>query len=158
MHHQANRGTDRQADTIDNGVRGAEGFNFKGEESNFPARLHFNHRNPVVQLKLFQFVAQQAESQPGAVDVRFAESLPEKGDGADVILVTVSQKQADDIFSAFLKRRNVRQDQINPQHIGFRKHQSAVDQQDLVGIFQSHHVQADFTESAESDDAQFVSW
>ncbi len=149
-------GADRQPGAVDDGVGGAVEFHLEGAEIDVLAWIDPVEAGPLRQSVLFQFPLQQTDGQAGAVDRRIPELLEEKGDGSDVIFVAVGQHQGADVLLPAIQRRDVGEDQIDPEHVGLRKHQSAVDQQDFSAALQGHHVEADFAQPPQGEKADGV--
>ena len=66
-----------------------------------------------------------------------------------MIFVTVGQDDAGDLIPAFGDRGNIRDHQVDAEHVGLGEHQTAVDDQQAACRLDDHHVQADFTEPAQ---------
>ena len=100
---------------------------------------------------LLQAPLEDAERQRRAVDghVNLREDVRQ---GADVILVTVRQHDAFDTVAVFQQIRDVRNDEVDAEHVLRREHQSRVDDEDVAAEAQHRHVLADFPESAQGDD------
>ena len=75
------------------------------------------------------------------------------GQPADVILVAVRDDDARDLVRVVAQIGEVRQDQVDAQHVELGEHDARVDHQDLVLDLEEHHVLADFAQPAERDDA-----
>ena len=56
----------------------------------------------------------------------------------------------------FQQIRNVGNDEIDAQQICVRKHQAAVDGNEIVARLDQHHVEPDLTETAEGNEADCV--
>ena len=153
MDNKARRGADCQANTVDDRVGGAERFNGKGREFNLAAWLDLDHFNPLVEFMFFQLAQQQPQGQAGAVDSGGAEALPQKGQSADVVFVAMGQDQADNISTPLFKGTDVGQYQVDAEHVGFGKHQSAIDQQDFALRFDAEQVHTNFTKTAKGEQA-----
>ena len=76
------------------------------------------------------------------------------GQRADVILVPVGEHDAADVADALLQPRDVRDDQVDAEHLLFGEHQPRVDDDDIVAAAERHHVATDLAQSAERDQGQ----
>jgi len=69
-----------------------------------------------------------------------------------VVFVAVRQDNAVHFVAAISKPREVRQDEIDTVHIGFRKHQPCVDNHYATILFNRHAVATNLAESTEKGD------
>ena len=74
--------------------------------------------------------------------------------GADVIFVAVREHDALDAVTVLQEIGDVRDDEVDAEHVLRREHQSCVDDEDVVAEAKNRHVLADFPESAQGDDLQ----
>ena len=90
----------------------------------------------------FELDLDQALGQRRAVDghVKLRQDVRQR---ADVVFVAVGDDDAADLVLALLQVGDVRDDQVDPQHVLFGEHQAAVDDDDVVGVLDDHHVLAD---------------
>ena len=70
----------------------------------------------------------------------------------DVVLMTVGQEHAADLVFVFDQVRHVGNDQVDAVHFLIREAKTAVDDDDILAVFQNGHVLADFVESTEGND------
>ena len=111
----------------------------------------------VAQLVLLQLRADHADRQPAAVDRRWDADLAKHvRQGADVILVTVREDDRVDVVDSVAKVVEVRQDEVDAEHLGRREHQPRVDDHDAAAVFDDRHVLADLAEPAERQDAELA--
>ena len=71
--------------------------------------------------------------------------LKDIGQGADVILVRMGEHNGFELVAAFQQVTYIRDDQIDSQKIGARKHQSAVNGDGGIAVFDQHHVEAELS-------------
>ena len=100
---------------------------------------------------LGEFALQQGEREPGAVHGT-VDQVPDVGDGADVVLVAVSQHQRRQPPELFCKRTYVRNDEVHAEVLGAGEHHPGVDQQGRRPAADGHHVHAELADAAEEQD------
>ena len=107
----------------------------------------------VADLSLLQLRAHEAESQRAAVDRLGNTQLAKHvGHRADVVLVSVGEDHRVDVVLALPERGEVRQDEVDAEHLGRRKHHSRVHDDDPPIAFDGGHVLADLPEPAQRQD------
>ena len=74
-----------------------------------------------------------------------------------MILVSVRQKDAADLLLVLFEVGDVRDDQVNAQHIFVRECDAAVHDDDVVAVLDHGHVLADLVQTAERGDADLAS-
>ena len=104
---------------------------------------------------LLQLQLDEPGGEAGAVDGG-VDLLEDVGNGADVVLVTVGQHNAPDLVLIGFQIRDIGNYQVDAQHILIGKAESAVDDDDIVGIFHDGQVFTDLVQSAEGNDAYFA--
>ena len=67
------------------------------------------------------------------------------GQCSNVVLVTMGNHYAPDAFPVLHQVANVRNYQVNAQHVFLGKHKPGINDDDVVFILHNHHVLADFT-------------
>jgi hypothetical protein len=104
---------------------------------------------------LFQapFDEGEGERSPVDGDVHLRQ---QKGDAADVVLVTVGEEQAADHSAVFLEVVEIGGDDVNAEEFGIGEHHAGVDDDDVVAVADGHAVHAEFAEAAERDYLQFL--
>ena len=85
-------------------------------------------------------------------------SLENPGQRADVVFVAVSEDDALHPLAIFGQVGDIRDNNIDAQQFGFRKHQAAVDDDDIVTPAYGHAVHSELAQAAEGYDVQFSSW
>ena len=120
------------------------------------ARLEVPQRH-VTELVLLELRADHADRQPAAVDGgRDADLAEDVGKRADMVLVAVGEDDRLDVVELVAEIGEVRQDEIDPEHLGGREHQPRVDDHDLAAVLDHGHVLADLAEPAERQDPQLA--
>ena len=110
----------------------------------------------VPQTVLTQLLRQQRQRQFGPDEWDIGSLSQQVRHSADVILVTVSEHQADHVVQPLADGVEARQDQIDARMIIFGKQHAAVDQQQLAVELHNGHVAADVAQTAQRDDAHRV--
>ena len=119
------------------------------------ARLQGDER-VVVELVLLDLVAEESARQRAGVDGHAGELREHVRQRADVILVGMGDEERLDVGAAFLEVRDVGDDEVDPEHLLVREHQTAVDDDDLVPVLEDVHVLADLAHPAERDDPEWL--
>ena len=73
-----------------------------------------------------------------------------------MVFVAMGQEDATDLVFSLSDRRDVGDDQVDTEHVGFRKHQTAVDDQQTTRSLYDHHVEADFAQASQRQDTNPV--
>ena len=90
-------------------------------------------------------------SEPRAVDGA-VELLHGIGNATDVVLMTVGQEHAADFFLILDKVRHVRNDKVNAVHVVLGESEAAVDDDDVLAVFENGHIFANLIESPKGND------
>src|SRR5207302_10824359 len=93
----------------------------------------------------------ESEGQLGPED-GWVDVLEQVGDPTDVVLVGVGEHEAHDLLAALAHVREVREDQVDPEHLLRGEHEARVDDQDLAVVLEEGHVPADLANAAQPDD------
>ena len=91
---------------------------------------------------LLQLVLNQPDGQLCAVHRR-RHILQHVGEGADVILMSMGNHKSLDLVNIVFQIGNVRNDQINSQHIVAWEGQSAVHHNNTVFVLKGRHIHSD---------------
>ena len=103
------------------------------------------------QAVLLQLVAHQADGQLGGIDGNI--ELPQKiRQAADVVLVTVGDEQALDAILVFQHIGEIRNDQVNAEHVVVREHRTAVHQNHIPLALIQGDVLANLAQTAQRAD------
>ena len=110
------------------------------------------YQGNVAQLVLIQLRADHPDRERPAVDDRGdAEFTQHVRQRPHMILVSMGEHDALDVFRPVPERAEVRQDEIYPEHLRGREHDSTVDQDDLPLGLDRGHVLAYLPQSAERE-------
>ena len=89
----------------------------------------------------------QARGVDGAVEL-----LHGVRDAADMVLMPVGQEHAADLVFVFDQVRHVGNDQVDAVHFLIREAKTAVDDDDILAVFEYGHILADLVETAKGND------
>ena len=105
---------------------------------------------------LLELRAHQADRQRAAVDHRRHSDLAQDvGQRPDVILVPMGEDDRLDVVGVIAEIGEVRQHQVDSQHLGGREHQPGVDHDDPPVLLDDGHVLADLAQPPERQDAKW---
>ena len=151
---RAKRGADGERDRIGDRVVGVDELNRKATQLNHIARLNAVEAHLGGHLMLGELGLDDAAGQARAVNrrVHLAQHIRQ---AADVILVSVGDEIAAQLLVVALEVGGIRDDQIHAQHVVVRKRQTAVDDDDVVAVFDHGHVLADLIQTAQGYNLQF---
>src|SRR5258708_36852157 len=108
----------------------------------------------LVFVKLIFDVGQRELGRPNR-NIQFAENPRQS---ADVIFVAVRKDDAAHILAIFEQVRNVGDDDVDAQQLGFREHEPGVDHDDVVAQADDHAVHTELAHPAQRNNMQFSSW
>ena len=74
-----------------------------------------------------------------------------------MVLVPVGDEYAAYPVGSLHQVGNVRDDEVNAQHPFLRELDAAINDDDVVGVFEGHHVLADLPQPSQGYDAKFFS-
>ena len=147
MQHDAKRRMDGERDAINQAVRHLQRMN--GERPNLEALsgANFAQVGVVEQLVFVELIFDVGQRELGAPDgnVQFAEN---PGQGADVVFVAVREDDAAHMLAIFEQVRNVGDDDVDAQQLGFGEHQAGVDDDDVVAPADGHAVHTELAQPA----------
>jgi len=143
-----------QAHSVRDAVAHAEELHAKGPCLHRLARLH-RFQSHVAQPVLLQLEADETCCQARCVHwhVNGGEHV---GQRAGVVLVSVGDENATDAVPVVLQIGDVRNDQVNTQHVRFWEHDAGVYDNDVLAILQGHHVLADLAQAAQGNYAKWL--
>ncbi|CDC25498.1 uncharacterized protein BN668_01818 [Firmicutes bacterium CAG:466] len=153
MDDHTHRGLDCQRHRVGDGMVCMDEFHH-----HFPQFYFFAGHNGVQcgfiqHFMLSELIFQQAQCQQCA-EYRHFQLFQYIGQCADVVFVTVSQHDASDFFYVLCQIGNIRNNQVNAQHIVLGERQATVDDDDIVAVFQYGHILPDLFQTAQSDNFQ----
>src|SRR5208282_3004296 len=154
MQHDPNRRVDSKRDTIDQAVRYLQRMN--GERPNFEAlsRTDFAQVRVVEKLVFVKLIFDVGQRKLGAPDgnVQFAENPRQ---GSDVIFVAVRKDDGAHQLAIFKQVRNVGDNDVDPQQLGFGEHQAGVNHDDVIAPADGHAVHTELAQPAQRNNMQF---
>ena len=103
---------------------------------------------------LLQLVVHEGHGQVRAVDGH-GELLQGVGHGADMVLVAVGDDEALQLLPVLLQIGHVRDHHVDARHIVVREGKAAVDDHDVLSVFQERHILSDLAQSPQGDELQF---
>ena len=68
-----------------------------------------------------------------------------------MIFVTVGEDDGTDVLTVLFEVRDVRDDEVDAEKLGFGKHHAGVDHDDVVADAKRHHIHAKFAEATEGN-------
>ena len=155
VEQDAERRADRDRAGVGNRVVDADKLRRELAELHGVAGLHGVQMRRMRQRMLGQLLLHDAERERRAVNIR-VDRAQDVGQRADVILVSVRQKDAADLLLVLFEVGDVRDDQVNAQHIFVRECDAAVHDDDVVAVLDHGHVLADLVQTAERGDADLA--
>jgi len=134
-------------------VRDVNELDFEGPELDDVARLDLSQIGVLDQLVLAKLVLDEPEREAAAVDGcrNLRKDVRQR---SHVVFVPVGEEESEHLLFPLRQVGHVRQDQVDAEHLFFREHQPRVDHDDLLVVFERHHVAADLAQPADWDDAE----
>ena len=132
-----------------------EGHHVEGPDVDLAAGLERDQR-VVVELVLLDLVAEEAARERRGVDRHARELGQHVRQRADVVLMGMGDDERLDVGAAFLEIGDVGDDEVDAEHLLVGEHQPAIDDDDLVAVFEDVHVLADLPHPAERDDPEWL--
>ena len=109
---------------------------------------------PVRELVLAQLGADQPERELRAIDRHLEQVAQNVRQSADVVLVRVGYEKAAHVFAALPEVGDVRNDEVDAEHLLVREHEPRIDDEDVVPDLEREHVLSDFTDATQGNDPQ----
>ena len=153
VHDQPQRSVDGNADPVDHAVSDTDELQFEGAELQPLLGMDFVQLAGVQHVVLVELMPHQTEGK-GRAEHRSVGYFQQVGQRADVILVGVGQHDSGDQRTVFLYVIQIRDDEIDTQHVVFRKHQPGIDDKQRRAVLEDHHIETNFTEPAQGNDFQ----
>jgi hypothetical protein len=126
MHHGPGGGADRQQVRFGDRMRHGHEFDLERPERQ-PRSLCDDLDRHVRRARLREAACvQQSGGETRRIN-RAAQTRPERGDGADVILMRMGHDQAEQIFFILFDEGGIGQDQIDARHVGASEGDAAID-------------------------------
>ncbi len=101
-----------------------------------------------------QFDFDQAAGQGRGVNWHW-KIIQHMGDRADMIFMSMRYDNTENLIRLVAQIVVIGNNVIDPEHVVFGKHNSRIDDQDLMVEFVGSHVLADFPKSTQGNDFQF---
>ena len=125
-----------------------DGLDGKAAQLELVAGMNLHQLGAAQQIVLFQLVLDQADGQLGCIDGQ-VHLLEQVGQRADVILMAVGDYHALDLILVLHHIGEVRNDQIDAEHVAVRKNQAAVHDEHVSLALIQGDVFAHFTQTAQ---------
>ena len=113
--------------------------------------LHDRMQVARVDAVLLETALEDAERQARAVD-RHMDLLEDVWQGADMILMAVRQHNGLDLVTVLDEIADIRDDEIDAEHVFIREHQSRIDDENLIIHADDGHILADLPQASKGDD------
>src|SRR5262249_2733896 len=146
--YHTERGMNRQRDAIDQAVGDGNGMNREGADFEAVAGANFAQVGFLQQAVLVEFVFDIRQREFRAPDRHF-QLGKHPGQGADVVLVAVRENNRAYPLTILDQIRNVRNDDVDAEQLGFGEHHARVDDNDVIAPAYGHAVHAEFAEAAQ---------
>jgi hypothetical protein len=131
VEHDADRGVDGKRHAVDQRVRDPDGHDVEDSKREAAAGKDLDQLGVVKQAMLFELALDIGQGELGAVD-RDVQLGEDPGQAADVVFVTVGEADAADLVAVLDQIANVGNDNVDAKQLFFGKHQSGVDDDDVV--------------------------
>ena len=106
----------------------------------------------VDQARLLDAAARQPQREGGAVD-REPQLPQQEREATHVVLVAMGDDATVDADGVLAQPREVRQHEVDAEHLRVGEHEAAIEQHDSTSLLQGGAVPADLTEAAQEGDA-----
>ena len=123
-------------------------FHLEKPKLHLIARLHAVQLRLEIKHMLIEFVLQNSERQSGPI-YRHVQFLEQIRNPADMILMAVRQHNALDFIGIADKIGDIRDDEVDSQHVVVGEAETAVDDEHAVAVFEHGQVLSDFVKPAE---------
>jgi hypothetical protein len=146
VHDHANRSLDGQRDAIDQAVRDTNGLDGKGAQVELLPRRNLDQLCGFEQPVLFELALNVGKGELGSVD-RHLQFTQNPGQATDVILVAVGQDDGADMLAIFDQVGDIGDDNIHPQQFGLGKHETGIDDDDVICPAKRQAVHSEFAQT-----------
>ena len=151
MNDNAGRTLDGKSQRIGNGMVHMDRLHRETAQLDLLAGAYLVENGAGGQTMLLQLVFDQSDGELGRIDGHI-ELFEQIRQTADMIFMTVGDKQAFDTVFVFQHIGEIRNDQINAEHLGIREHQTAVHKDHIPLTFVQGNVFADLAKTAQRTD------
>ena len=151
--HAAVRRLDAEPHTVHDAVANPDELDLEDTELDSFSSEDFMELRRVGLAELLEPIPDDPEGERGPENRHVGDSQQE-WQPAHMVLVGVGENHRRQPLGVLPKVLHVGDHEIAPQHVAFRKHEPAVDDENGVAVFEGHHVEADLTEPTQRDDLQ----
>ncbi|MNV31098.1 hypothetical protein D3C71_1223900 [compost metagenome] len=156
MDNVAFRSLDAYADGIRNTViRAEERYDERASELDFRIFVNQNALGLTKQIGFFQLILYKSKRELRTV-YRNVQMLEHIRQASDMVFVTMRQHNASYLVAVLRQIGNIRNNDINAEHILFWELQSRIHDDNVVTVLDYVHVFSDLTDSAQCEDHQFI--
>ncbi len=141
---------DQDTVTVRNRVDNIEEADVEVLGINARIRIDVTDGNTAQLMVFFQLLFNQSLGKRSSIDLSEMHGLQEERDAADMVFMAMGNNQSLDLFTVFDKVGIVRNDIVYSQQVVFGEQNAAVDNDNLVIVFEAVHVLADFAKTAQS--------
>jgi len=145
----------RQRHAVDQRVRHADRHHRKRPQRKPPAGNHFNQVRIVEQVVLFKLALDQGQRELSPVhrNIQFGKNPRQT---ADVVLVPMSQQNRANLLAVFRQIADIGNDNVDAQQLFFGKHQSGIDDENVILPADGHAVHTELAEATQRNYLQFI--
>jgi len=143
---RSQRGGDGKAARLDDAVRQVNEFDAEGANLERLPGMHLAQHRGLRQFMFNQLGMRQRQGEGSAVD-RHVNLFQQIGQAANVIFVAVRQDNGANTVAIGTHVTEVGNDNVHAEQFGVRKHDAAVNNNDVVVKLKRHHVHAEFAEA-----------
>ena len=155
VNDRAQRRGDGQCAGLNDAVRQVDELHAERSHLERRAGMHLPQVGAFRQIVFDQLGLRQRQRKGRAVD-RHINFFQQIGQAADVIFVAMRQQNGADAFAIRTHVTEVGNDNVHAQQFGIRKHDAAVDDDDVIVKLIRHHVHAEFAEATEGNYFQLM--
>src|SRR5208337_3586659 len=147
MQHDAERRLNGERHTIDQAVRYLQRMNGEGSNLEAFSGTNFAEVGVVEELVFVELIFDVGQRELRAPDgnIQFAEN---PGQSADVVFVAVRKHDAAHMLAIFQQVRNIGDNDVDAQQLGFGEHQAGVNHNDVVAKADGHAVHPELAQPA----------
>ena len=136
-------------------MRDPDKFDFERPQPDALARTDYVQRRVLEHFVLVETPLHQLQRELGTVDGNVQLRQQERH-AADVIFMAVRQNEPAHHGGMLLQIGEIGSDDIHAEQLGIREHHAGVDHDDVVAVAQRHRIHAEFAETAERDNFEFL--
>ena len=150
MHNGTDGCLDCKCTSIGDGVINVNEFDGEDTAADHIARLTFDQLGFHIVAVFRELVAQDTECQTGTVDrdVNIAQDVRKR---TDVVFMSVRNENTADFVLILFQIRDIGNDEVDAGHFIIREAHAAVDDDDIVFIFQNGDILTDLFQTAEGN-------